>query len=53
MIILRALLALFPTLFRSRTSLQAEILAFRHQLAVLQRGGQRPRLTPADRLLWS
>lgn len=33
--------------------MQVEILALRHQLAVLQRGDRRPRLTPADRLLWS
>jgi hypothetical protein len=37
---------------RSRASLHLEILALRHQLAVLQGGGRRPRLKPADRLLW-
>ena len=39
-------------LLRSRASLQLEILALRHQLAVLQGGGRRPGLKPADRLLW-
>lgn len=38
--------------FRSRAILQLEILALRHQLGVLQRSVKRPKLTPADRLLW-
>ena len=39
---------------RNRAVLQAEILALRHQLLVLQRsnGNRRPRLSFADRLLW-
>jgi putative transposase len=40
-------------LFRSRLALQVEVLALRHQLAVYQRARQRPRLEPADRVLWS
>jgi putative transposase len=47
--------ALFTTLlasFRSRTALQVEILALRHQLGVLQRSVKRPKLTATDRLLW-
>ena len=47
-----ALATSMGALLRSRASLQLEILALRHQLAVLQGGGQRPRLKPADRLLW-
>lgn len=39
--------------FRSRAALQLEILALRHQIGVLQRSVKRPRLTPADRLLWA
>jgi putative transposase len=39
--------------FRSRAALQLEILALRHQLAVLQRSVKRPKLTTADRLLWA
>ena len=40
--------------FRSRAVLQAEILALRHQLLVLQRSnsGHRLRLSWADRVLW-
>jgi putative transposase len=33
--------------------LQLEILALRHQIGVLQRSVKRPKLTPADRLLWA
>ena len=40
--------------FRTRTVLQAEIIALRHQLLVLQRlnRGRRPQLKLLDRLLW-
>lgn len=48
-----ALLATLLVSFRSRTALQVEILALRHQLGVLQRSVKRPKLTPADRLLWA
>lgn len=38
---------------RSRAALQIEVLALRHQLAVLQRSRPyRVRLTPVDRFLW-
>ena len=48
-----ALLASLRATTRSRLELAAEILAIRHQLAVLQRTtGKRPRLRPIDRLLW-
>jgi len=51
---------LLPVLFlvydslRSRVTLQAEVLALRHQILVLQRGNQKRRVkvSPADRLLW-
>src|SRR5436190_16069468 len=50
------LLSFFSALrscFRTRESMQIEILALRHQLAVLQRRStKRPRLRTADRLLW-
>ena len=40
-------------MFRSRAMLELENLALRHQVGVLQRSARkRPRLTPADRLLW-
>jgi putative transposase len=40
--------------FRTRVALQAEILALRHQLLVLQRStrSHKVRLSAADRLLW-
>jgi putative transposase len=48
-----ALFASVCAFFRSRAALQLEILALRHQLGVLQRSVDRPKLTPADRLLWA
>ena len=47
-----ALATSMVALLRLRASLHLEILALRHQLAVLQGSGRRPRLKPADRLLW-
>jgi hypothetical protein len=48
-----ALLASVRARIRSRLELAAEILALRHQLAVLQRTTpKRLRLRPIDRLLW-
>jgi putative transposase len=51
--LLSALLTAFFASFRSRAALQFEILALRHQLGVLQLSVKRPKLTPADRLLWA
>ncbi len=48
-----ALWAGFRGSFRSRAVLQLEILALRHQLAVLQHCVKRPKLNSADRLLWA
>ena len=50
---LQALAAVVQSLFRSRLAMQAEILALRHQLSVYQRTCARPRLKPADRMLWA
>ena len=47
------LLQLMTTLIRSRLSLQLEIVALRHQLAVYQRTAKRPQRNSGDRLLWS
>src|ERR1700735_4031056 len=48
-----ALFAFVTSSFRTRTALQAEILALRHQLAVLQKNAPlRLRLQRSDRLLW-
>jgi putative transposase len=54
---MKAVLSSFPFVlwsrFRTRASMQIEILALRHQLAVLQRRTtKRPSLRTADRLLW-
>jgi putative transposase len=51
--ILRALAAFAKSFFLSRLDMQVEILALRHQLGVYQRTGARPRLEPADRMLWA
>jgi hypothetical protein len=51
--IVRPLITFMATLFRSRLSLQLEIVALRHQLTVYQRSVRRPRIRPADRILWS
>src|SRR5262249_6111598 len=40
------------TCFRTRLTLQVEILALRHQVAVLQRARKRPSVQALDRLLW-
>src|SRR5258708_3253400 len=49
-----SLLSSVRACFRSRAALQAEILALRHQLLVLQRSsrGHKLRLSSADRALW-
>jgi len=39
--------------FKSRAALQLENLALRHQIGVLRRSVKRPKLTSADRLLWT
>jgi hypothetical protein len=39
--------------FKSRAALQVENLALRQQLGVLHRSVKRPKLTSADRLLWT
>jgi len=54
---MKAVLSSFPfvlwSCIRTRASMHLEILALRHQLAVLQRRTtKRPRLRTADRLLW-
>jgi hypothetical protein len=49
--VVSALLACLAAWFRSRHSMQLEILSLRHQLAVYQRSVPRPRIQPTDRLL--
>jgi putative transposase len=51
--VIKLVFAFLATLFRSRATLQLEIVALRHQLTVYQRTISRPRIQPADRLFWS
>jgi hypothetical protein len=51
--IINVLFAFLSTLFRSRATLQLEIVALRHQLGVYRRITLRPRIDPADRIFWS
>ena len=51
--IVRALLAFVASLFRSRLSLQVEIVALRHQLTLYERSIRRPRVRRSDRIFWS
>ena len=51
--VLSAVIAFAIASFRSRAALQFEILALHHQIGVLQRSVKRPKLTPADRVLWA
>lgn len=52
-IVLTTLLGTLSSMFRSRAVLELENLALRHQIGVLQRSARRrPKLKPADRLLW-
>jgi putative transposase len=46
------LLSALRSCLRSRAALQAENLALRHQIGVLQRGRKQARLNSADRVLW-
>ena len=51
--LLVALFALITSIFRTRAALQTEVLALRHQLAVLHANApRRLRLKRSDRLLW-
>lgn len=47
------LVAFVTGICRSRASLQLEVAALRHQLAIYKEQGRRPRIRPTDRLLWS
>jgi hypothetical protein len=52
-VLLLLLVRRFLTTIRPRTSLQLEVLALRHQISVYQRTYGRPRISPADQVLWS
>src|SRR5216684_2723731 len=50
--ILSLFLSMLRSCFRTRASMQIEILALRHQLAVATRRRKRPSLGSLDRALW-
>src|SRR5215510_611692 len=50
--IVSILLTSISAWFRSRLSVQIELIALRHQVAVYQQSISRPKLRPTDRLLW-
>jgi len=50
--VFHALLVALCTAFRSRLSLQLEVVALRHQLSVYHRSVKRPRIQPGDRVIW-
>jgi putative transposase len=50
--IISVLLASTTTWFRSRLSMQIELIALRHQVAVYKQSISRPKLRLTDRLLW-
>ena len=50
--VLVALLHSALSFLRSHQSVALEIVALRHQLAVLRRQAKRPRITRSDRMLW-
>jgi hypothetical protein len=50
--VISAVFACFSSWFQSLHTMQLEILALRDQLAVYQNNVKRPKLQPADRLLW-
>ena len=48
-----SLFAAVRVFFLTRTDIAIEVVALRHQVAVLERKRPRPRLTPLDRLFWT
>ena len=51
--LIKLCMGFLAAMLKSRAALQAENLALRHQLCVLQRSVKRPKVKPADRILWS
>jgi transposase InsO family protein len=53
LVFLTTVLAVLPSILRSRAALELENLALRHQIGVLRRSAaKRPKLTSGDRLFW-
>ena len=51
--VISILLTSISTWFRSRLSMQMELIALRHQVAVYKQSVSRPKLQPSDRWLWA
>lgn len=51
--LIKLCMGILAAMLKSRGGLQAENLALRHQLCVLQRSVKRPKVKPADRILWT
>jgi putative transposase len=51
--VLSILLTSVATWFRSRLSMQLELIALRHQVAVYKQSIPHPKLRPTDRVLWA
>src|SRR5262245_32573946 len=51
-LVVSVLFASLFTWFRSPLSMQMELIALRHQVAVYKQSISRPKLRPTDRLLW-
>jgi putative transposase len=51
--VVTVLFASILTWFRSRLSMQLELIALRHQVAVYKQSVPHPKLRPTDRLLWA
>ena len=52
MLLLQVVMNAILSLFKTRQTLLLENLAFRQQLAVMNRSTKRPKLTPSDRMFW-
>jgi len=53
LLLFKTLLAVVPSILRSRADVELENLALRHQIGVLQRSAaKRAKLTSGDRLFW-
>jgi len=51
--LIKLCMGFLAAVLKSRAALQAENLALRHQLCVYRRSVKRPKVKPADRIMWS
>ena len=50
--LIKLCVSFLASMFRSRATLRSENLALRHQLSAYQRSIEKPKVQPADRILW-